>query len=104
MLCYRKCDSVIREFYELIHYLSVSHRPDLILGDFNMKPNDEFNDLLQNYRQMVLKPTHVAGSILDHVYILSEFSQRNMLSVYVNSIFFSDHEMIKVRIKHNISS
>ena len=69
LLCYRKCDSVIREFYELIHYLSVSHRPDLILGDFNMKPNEEFNDLLPNYRQKILEPTHIAGSILDHVYI-----------------------------------
>ena len=99
LLCYRKSDWVIREFYELVQYLSVSRRPDLILGDFNMKPNKEFDDLLQNYRQKVLEPTHIAGSTLDHVYIFSEFSKEITINVSVCNIFFSDHEMIKVRMK-----
>ena len=93
-----------RDFCELVHYLSISHRPDLILGDFNMKPNEQLNNLLQNYQQIVLEPTHIAGSILDHVYALSELSQEISLDVSVNNIFFSYHEMIKIKMKPRVYS
>ena len=92
--CYRESDRAIREFSELVHYLSISHEPDLILGDFNMKPTEQF---LEHYQQQVRDATHIAGSILDHVYLGAKLQNINSYTS-VNSVFFSDHEMIRVSI------
>ena len=92
--CYRKSDWAIREFSELVHYLSISHEPDFILGDFNMKPTEQF---LEHYQQQVRDATHIAGSILDHVYLGAKLQNINSYT-NVNSVFFSDHEMIRVSI------
>lgn len=94
LLCYRKSDWPTREFIELVHYLSVSNRPDFILGDFNMKPSTEFEGLLGDYTQEVF----VAGSTLDHVYVRIGFKYDKTVYVEVKSIFFSDHEMISIEI------
>ena len=73
---------------------SISHEPDLILGDFNMKPTEQF---LEHYQQQVRDATHIAGSILDHVYLGAKLQNINSYTS-VNSVFFSDHEMIRVSI------
>ena len=59
MLLYRKNNTLILEFYDLLRYLTSTHDIDLIEGDFNIPPNE--------------KPTFISGSILDHVYVKKDF-------------------------------
>ena len=99
MLCYRKNSWAIEDFYYLVCSLSISYKPDIILGDFNVKPNVELCNLLGNYTQLVSQATHVAGSNLDHVYIQNELLDDYYVNVNINYIFFSDHEMIEIIIQ-----
>ena len=100
LICYRKKDWSANQFYDLIQYLTISYNPTFILGDFNVKPNEELSLRLGDYIQAVSGPTHIGGSTLDHVYINNNFiNNGSCVNVDVNSIFFSDHEMIRIRIK-----
>ena len=60
LLLYRKSDWAITGFYELLHYLSIANKIDFIMGDFNLKPNDQLGSLLDEYSQLVTEPTHLA--------------------------------------------
>ena len=46
---------------------------DIILGDFNInvlgKPVATLSSALTNFIQIVKEPTHLSGSLIDHVYI-----------------------------------
>ena len=46
---------------------------DIILGDFNInvlgKPVAKLSSALGNFIQIVKEPTHLSGSLIDHVYI-----------------------------------
>ena len=46
---------------------------DIILGDFNInvlgKPVATLSSALKNFIQIVQEPTHLSGSLIDHVYI-----------------------------------
>jgi len=91
LVCYRKNDLPTAQ------YLNVAYELDLILGDFNLKPNHEVSSILIDFRQVVLQPTHIAGATLDHVYIKNVLFENLRFDVSVMSISFSDHEMVKIR-------
>ena len=46
---------------------------------------------------MVNKPTHISGSLIDHVYIIRAL----MEEFFINVIYFSDHEAASIVIKKN---
>ena len=80
---------------------------DVIFGDFNIdyfsekdiSPLKEIADSL-NYVQLVNKPTFVSsGSLLDHVYVKQSIS--NKIEANVVSVYYSDHEAVKVTIRFN---
>ena len=73
------------------------------MGDFNLKPNDQLGSLLDEYSQLVTEPTHLTGSILDHVYVKKSFLSLYDVNVFVQSVFFTDHEAVSVRIGEKIS-
>ena len=99
ILCYRKIDLPIMNFYEILRYLSAAHNPDLILGDFNTEPNDELSHILNGFQLLVNEPTHIAGATLDHVYVSNNFLKTYNVGVSVESIFFSDHELVKISVE-----
>ena len=100
LLLYRKSDWEIRTFYELIHYLSTANDIDFIMGDFNLKPNEQLDQTLSEYKQLVTEPTQIAGSILDHVYVKRSFQYH--VSLFIESVFFTDHEAVNVRVGQKI--
>ena len=53
---------------------------------------------LFNYVQLVSKPTVVSsGSLLDHVYV--KRSKMNKVEANVVSVYYSDHEAVKLTVK-----
>ena len=104
LLLYRKKDLHIACFLELLTYLSASQEIDLIVGDFNLKPAPYLTQEISEYEQLVTEPTHLGGRIVDHVYVKKSILQHLSIAVNVKSIFFSDHEAIKVVITKKSST
>ena len=97
LVCYRKNDWPTQHFYRFLRYLKIAFKLHLILGDFNLKPNEELSNVLSDYGQVVRQPTHIAGATLDHVYV-SDLYRKHSFVVCVNNVFFSGHEMVKINI------
>ena len=63
----------MENFFQMLQYLVATYSIDFIAGDFNydlLKVSE--NKLLDSftvYVQMINKPTHISGSLIDHVYI-----------------------------------
>ena len=96
LMLYRKQDFPTAEFMECLQYFSIWMDVDIIVGDFNMPPNLRLEEVLSEYCQIVSHPTHLGGAILDHVYVKRTLYEIYNVVVKVKSIFFSDHEAIKV--------
>ena len=74
----------------------------VILGDFNidyLKSNADFlRNYLDNYEMVVNTPTHISGSLIDHIYINKIFLEKYKIRSQKQCVYFSDHEAIKVKI------
>ena len=99
LLLYRKNDWPTRTFYETLRYHIIANEIDIVAGDFNLKPNEQLNYILEAYDQLVSEPTHIGGSIIDHVYVKSSFRWNYDVTVSIKTVFFSDHEAIRISIK-----
>ena len=73
MLLYRKNNTSIPEFYDLLRYLTTIYDISLIVGDFNLRPNENLRNVLNFYDQLIERPTFISGSVLDHVYVKKTF-------------------------------
>ena len=100
LLCYRKNNSNIEQFKDLISYLVRSKMPDLILGDFNLNIDTTISHPFVSwmsqigYEQLISKPTHVSGSIIDHLYVSKSFYTQTHVSIVVRPLYFSDHNAV----------
>jgi hypothetical protein len=105
LLLYRKHGGDIQQFIACLHYIITSFDIDVIFGDFNI---DYFNEKIisslkvlaesLNYVQLVSEPTFVSsGSLLDHVYVKESIS--NKIEANVVSVYYSDHEAVKVTVR-----
>ena len=105
LLLYRKHGCDIQQFIACLDYIITSLDIDVIFGYFNI---DYFNEknisslkvLAEslNYVQLVSKPTFVSsGSLLDHVYVKQSIS--NKMEANVVSVYYSDHEAVKVTVR-----
>ena len=71
------------------------HVPTCIVGDFNGDVSITSNMQcctmfrLQGFKQMVNKPTHHSGTIIDYVYISQT---RNAMQTDVTDCYYSDHD------------
>ena len=77
----RSPNSSLTIFYNRLEvFLSTFEVFDLVLGDFNINVFDSSNNNLRNimsqYQLLNQEPTHISGSLLDHVYIRREAMQR----------------------------
>jgi GTP:adenosylcobinamide-phosphate guanylyltransferase len=105
LLLYRKNSSNVLQYVQDLRDILNSYPIDIIIGDFNINYlNDDAIEPLESlmnsldYSQIVQSPTFVsAGSTLDQVYLKSTFDivQNSIVSVY-----YSDHDAVKVSIKH----
>ena len=98
LLLYRKQDLPVGEFLETLRYLTRTMNIDIVVGDFNVKPNTALSETLDNFKQLVHEATHIGGSILDHVYARNSLLEKFDLLVNVKSLFFSDHEAVHINI------
>ena len=104
LLLYRTNNSNIHQYINSIQQILTTCPVDVILGDFNV---DFFEDNLQirelkmlmnsfNFTQIINSPTFVSsGSLIDHVFVSPgvNINQKSVVSVY-----YSDHEAIKISI------
>ena len=74
MLVYRKYSMQRQEFFQMLQNLLPTNYVDIVAGDFNfdlLKVSE--NNLLLNHfikhAQIVNKPAHISGSLIDHVCI-----------------------------------
>ena len=49
----------------------------------------------------VNKPTHIYGSLIDHVYIKKSLMQELFFNATVQNIYFSDHDAVRTVIEKN---
>ena len=102
LLLYRKHSTQVRDFsYLITHFRSrFDDNIQIILGDFNVNSceDNQLGDSLDNYTLIVKKPTHLSGSLLDHVYIKNDFTDKISTRCVMKNIFFSDHDAIKFQL------
>ena len=107
LLVYRKNSLKVDDFiYMINHFLSqTDNNIHIILGDFNYNAFTQFANrqkllaVLTNYRQIIDQPTHISGSLIDHVYIKKTFQNQTDIHSIVKNIYFSDHDAVKLRLK-----
>ena len=69
----------------------------MILGDFSINANDTnrfLSIILSEYSMLVTHPTHINGSLIDHVYIKKDFCERFNINVSVKPLYFSDNDHV----------
>ena len=100
LIVYKKNSQPLHNFIELMSYVVRTVNPDIILGDFNLNLLSDENQTIVNilttlrFKQIVSGPTHVLGSLIDHVYISEPFSSIVTVSVHIHSLYYSDHDAI----------
>ena len=65
-----------------------------MVGDFNLSPiSSPFAAAMQGlgYKQLINKPTHAFGNILDHLYTNDLISLHD---VTLQPVYFSDHDAV----------
>ena len=75
-------------------------------GDFNYDLfkvlQNKFLDIFTDHVQMINKPTHISGSLIDHVYIKKALMEEFFTNVSVENIYFSDHDAVRIAIHKNL--
>ena len=104
LLLYRSNNSHLPSFTEFITYIVETHKPDILLGDFNLNalvnPIPALVSGLTNtgYQLELHEPTHVMGGLIDHVYTSELFRSKYTCSVKVSPVYYSDHDAISLQI------
>ena len=106
MLVYRSPNSSQKSLYNILENLLRRYCIDIVLGDFNIDALNGANVnllyILSNYTLLVNEPTHISGSLIDHVYAYNESLQKFSPSkIEVLSIYFSDHDAVKFKLQEN---
>lgn len=103
MLVYRPSGAVTQSFTDqvsdLLDQLLLLNAKSVIVGDFNV-PGDAI-DVFEQYslQQHVTSPIHVSGNTLDLILTQEEeLSGRLVSDVVVQSVWFSDHQLLKCRL------
>ena len=98
MLLYKAISLQSTVFIETLRYLVISQNIDIVLGDFNMKP-EVLSPILDRFQQLVNESTHISGSILDQVYSKKSLLENFDITTKVKCVFFSDHDVVSVVIQ-----
>ena len=103
LVVYRKNNTCLTSFYNICLDILLEQTIDIVVGDFNINALDllqsnRLQQVFHGYKQIVQKPTHLAGATLDHVYLRNDFMEQFDLLHYVISTYFSDHDAIQFRL------
>lgn len=99
-MLYRKQAWKLPSFFEALIELTYRENPHIILGDFNInayQQNDHLSEVLGNYTLINDQPTHISGSLIDHMYIRHNFLTEVDVEVLTHCVYFSDHDAVKMR-------
>ena len=95
---YRFCgESSIIQFTEEVLPLINLERTQIIVGDMNIDllktSHNSFTYNLEQkgFEQMVKRPTHVLGGLIDHVYFYSATDEASCSMYKYHTVFWSDH-------------
>ena len=90
----------MQEFLPMLQYLLASNVINIIAGDFNYDllkvSENKLLDVFTDHVQMVNKPTHLSGSLIDHVYIKNILMEEFFINATVENDFFSDKNFVKL--------
>ncbi|XP_066910247.1 uncharacterized protein [Clytia hemisphaerica] len=96
LILYRPPNSSRNTFREELLQLTSYDDVDIIVGDFNIDAldptNQDLNEILSSFKMIVNEPTHLAGGLLDHVYIKTSFISQREVNCFIKDIYFSDHD------------
>ena len=101
LLLYRKQTINIQTYCENLTNLLRLESIQNVLADFNINALNSNNPLVSvfaDYTQIVSKPTHLSGSLLDHVYIKKTLLETVDIISFVKSIYFSEHDIIQFKL------
>ena len=105
LLLYRKNNSNVSQFMEMLEYVLNNSGVDMIFGDFNINYfNDTYSQPLSlmeslNYTQIVSEPTFVSsGSLLD-VYVRQ--TSIRVPDTSVVSVYYSDHDAVITSLQYS---
>ena len=90
-------DTDILLFTEEVIQLLDKSRTQIIVGDLNINllqnPWNPFTESLEQrgFQQLVTRPTHVLGGLIDHVYFYSPHTDASCTLHKYHTVFWSDH-------------
>ena len=88
-----------------MQYLLAANSIDVIAGyvnyDLLKATKNRFLDIFTDLVQIVNKPTHISGSLLDHTYIKKALIKEFPSNVTVENIYFSDYDTVRIVINKN---
>ena len=58
-------------------------------------------DVFTDHIEMVNKPTHISGSLIDHVFIKKDLMEEFFTNATVENIYFLDHDAVRILIEKN---
>ena len=77
----------MKECFQMFQYLLATNSIDFMAGDFNydlLKASQKkCSDTFTDHVQMVNKPIHVSGCLIDHVYIKKVLMEKILIDVTV---------------------
>ena len=89
----------------MLQYSVTTYSIDIIAGDFNYDLLKVFEskllDIFRGHVQMVNKPTHISGSLIDHVYIKKSLIEELFTNATVENIYFWDDDAVRIVIEKN---
>ena len=95
----------MEEFFQMLQYFVATYSIDVIAEDFNydlLKVSvNKLLDIFTDHVQMLNKPTHISGPLIDHVYIKKSLMEGFFTNAAVESIYFSDHDAVRTIIEKN---
>ena len=90
------------DVFTLLNNWINNETPTTVMGDVNenLLDNSCFEKFMKSkgFSQMITKPTHKYGSMIDHLYVNEAMKQKNIFCEQ-NCCYYSDHDIISLYIK-----
>ena len=99
-ILYRKHNNSLNLFYNDLTILVNSYNIHILFGDFNIDyfgKHETLTGALSVYAMIVTSPTHIDGSLLDHVYIKKQLLYDVDVTSIVRNVFFTGHDTVKIK-------
>ena len=99
---YRSIGASSAEFLNDLDKMFDSKKVTYLLGDFNLCFKTESDHPILKkvsqlgFEQKVEHATHLAGRLIDHIYIFSPCNQKKIVKIQQQSPYFSDHDILSV--------